>query len=113
MDCSSTKSTFLPGILEVEVIVEIILHLVFLEINDQIDVAFVIESVGQYRPEHEKSVYLVPLAQGNYVLDMVVYQFHLSANIKHLSGFGIGIFNRQVSPTEFPPYLESLYLLYR
>ena len=72
----------LQRILEIEVIVEIVLHFVFLEINDQINVALVIKSVSQHRPEYEKPVYLVPFAQGNYVLDMIVYQFHLSANIR-------------------------------
>lgn len=72
----------LQRILEIEVIVEIVLHFVFLEINDQINVALVIKSVSQHRPEYEKPVYLVPFAQGNYVLDMIVYQFHLSVNIR-------------------------------
>ena len=46
MDCSSTKSTFLPN-----------------------------KSCNEYL---KSPVYLVSLAQGNYVLDMIVYQFHLS-----------------------------------
>mgnify|MGYP003409210458 FL=1 len=71
-----SSKEFFKRKLEVKVIVGIIFQRHFIEINHQIHITVVIESVSQNGTENKQLPDLVLFAQGYNFLNIVLYQFH-------------------------------------